>query len=86
MVEYKEIQGGHTSGGLTYTMEFCRKQNGKRTQEWIVKCFSLADELRPFLEPGRSPRGLDVLSVEKKLAMTHDLVVNACILIMRGEK
>ena len=24
---------------------------------------SLADELRPFLEPGQSPRGLDVLSV-----------------------
>lgn len=31
---------------------------------------SLADELRPFLEPGRSPRGLEVLSVEKQLAMT----------------
>ena len=31
---------------------------------------SLADELRPFLGPGRSPRGLDVLSVEKQLAMT----------------
>ena len=52
----------------------------------MVKCFSLADELRPFLEPGRSPRGLDVLSVEKQLAMTHDLVVNARVLIMRGKK
>lgn len=31
---------------------------------------SVADELRPFLQPGRSPRGLDVLSVEKQLAMT----------------
>ncbi|XP_068674456.1 uncharacterized protein [Montipora foliosa] len=31
---------------------------------------SVADELRPFLQPGRSPRGLDVLSVEKQLAIT----------------
>ena len=31
---------------------------------------SVVDELRPFLQPGRSPRGLDVLSVEKQLAMT----------------
>ena len=30
---------------------------------------SVADELRPFLQPGRSPRGLDVLSVEKQLAI-----------------
>ena len=31
---------------------------------------SVVNELRPFLQPGRSPRGLDVLSVEKQLAMT----------------
>ena len=31
---------------------------------------SVADELRPFLQPGRSPKGLNVLSVEKQLAMT----------------
>ena len=31
---------------------------------------SVVDELRPFLQPGRSPRGLDMLFVEKKLAMT----------------
>ncbi len=32
---------------------------------------SLADELRPFLEPGDDcPRAGDVLSVEKQLAMT----------------
>ena len=31
---------------------------------------SVVDELRPFLQPGRSPRGLDVLPVEKQLAMT----------------
>ena len=31
---------------------------------------SVPDELRPFLQPGRSPRGLDVLSVEKQLAIT----------------
>ena len=31
---------------------------------------ALADELRPFIQPGISPRGLDVLSVEKQLAMT----------------
>ena len=30
-VEYKEIQGRQTSGGLTYTMEFYWKKNGKRT-------------------------------------------------------
>ena len=30
----------------------------------------LADELRPYLQPGRSPRGMDVLSVEKQLALT----------------
>ena len=29
-----------------------------------------ADEIRPYLQPGRSPRGLDVLSVEKQLALT----------------
>ena len=27
-------------------------------------------ERRPYLQPGRSPRGLDVLSVEKQLALT----------------
>ena len=32
------------------------------------------------------PRGLDVLSVANQLAMTHNLVVNACVLIMRGKK
>ena len=31
---------------------------------------SVVDELRTFLQPGRSPRGLDVLFVEKQLAMT----------------
>ena len=31
---------------------------------------SEVDELRPFLQPGRSPKGLDVLSVEEQLAMT----------------
>lgn len=31
---------------------------------------SVEDELRPFLQPGRSPRGLDVFCVEKQLAMT----------------
>ena len=31
---------------------------------------ALADEIRPYLQPGRSPRGLDVLSVEKQLALT----------------
>ena len=31
---------------------------------------SVVNELRPFLQPARSPRGLDVLSVEKQLAMT----------------
>ena len=30
----------------------------------------LADELRPYLQPERSPRGEDVLSVEKQLALT----------------
>lgn len=30
----------------------------------------LADELRPYLQPGRSPRGQDVLSVEKQLGIT----------------
>ena len=30
----------------------------------------LADEIQPYLQPGRSPRGLDVLSVEKQLALT----------------
>ena len=30
-VEYGEIQGGQNSGGLNYTIEFCRKDNGKRT-------------------------------------------------------
>lgn len=30
----------------------------------------LANEVRPFLEPSRGPRGDDVLSVEKQLAMT----------------
>ena len=30
----------------------------------------LADEVRPYLEPRRGPRGDDVLSVEKQLAMT----------------
>ena len=31
---------------------------------------ALVDEIRPYLQPGRSPRGLDVLSVEKQLALT----------------
>ena len=32
---------------------------------------AIADELRPYLQPrGRNPRGLDVLSVEKQLALT----------------
>ena len=31
---------------------------------------ALADEIQPYLQPGRSPRGLDVLSVEKQLALT----------------
>ena len=32
---------------------------------------AIADELRPYLQPrGRSSRGLDVLSVEKQLALT----------------
>ena len=31
---------------------------------------SLANEIRPYIQPGRSPRGLDVLSVEKQLALT----------------
>lgn len=30
----------------------------------------LADKIRPFVEPTRSPRGDDVLSVQKQLAMT----------------
>ena len=30
----------------------------------------LADELRPYLQPGRSPQGGDVLSVEKQVALT----------------
>lgn len=30
----------------------------------------LADELRPYLQPGRSPQGQDVLSVEKQLGIT----------------
>ncbi|KAL9977378.1 hypothetical protein ACROYT_G014771 [Oculina patagonica] len=30
----------------------------------------IADELRPYLQPRRSPRGLDVLSVEKQLGIT----------------
>ena len=30
---------------------------------------ALADEIRPYLQPCRSPRGLDVLSVEKQLAL-----------------
>ena len=33
---------------------------------------SVIDELRPFLRPGRSPRGLDLLSVEKQLAFLKD--------------
>lgn len=36
---------------------------------------SLADEIRPYFQPGRSPRGLDVLSVEKQLALTLYLVL-----------
>ena len=31
---------------------------------------ALADEIRPYLQPGRSPQGLDVLLVEKQLALT----------------
>ena len=31
---------------------------------------ALADEIQPYLQPGRSARGLDVLSVEKQLALT----------------
>ena len=30
----------------------------------------MVEELRPHIEPGRSPRGLDVLTVEKQLALT----------------
>ena len=30
----------------------------------------LADELQPYLQPSRSPQGLDVLSVEKQLGIT----------------
>ena len=31
---------------------------------------ALADEIRPYPQPNRSPRGLDVLSVEKQLALS----------------
>ena len=32
---------------------------------------SVVDDCQPFLQHGRSPRGLDVLTVEKQLAMTQ---------------
>ena len=31
--------------------------------------FRSANGIRPYIQPGRSPRGLDVLSVEKQLAL-----------------
>ena len=37
------------------------RKNLRMTRESFM---TLADELRPFLQPGRSPRGLDVISVE----------------------
>lgn len=43
------------------------KKNFRMDREVFTK---LADELAPYLRPGRSPRGLDVLSVEKQLALT----------------
>ena len=43
---------------------------------------SSADELRPFLEPCQSPRGLDVLSVEKQLVMTLYFLKDQGSLIM----
>ena len=60
-----------------------RRSSGRTEQWWLnlserewkknlrmnrAVFMSVADELRPF--PGRSPRGLDVLSVEKQLAIT----------------
>lgn len=43
------------------------KKNFRMTRELFM---SLADEMRFFLAPKRSPRGADVISVEKQLGMT----------------
>ena len=54
-VEYGGIQGGQNSGGLTCTTECCRKGNLRMDRAVFM---SLADELRPFLEPGQSQEDL----------------------------
>lgn len=43
------------------------KKNLRMDRDVFMK---MAEELRPHLEPGRSPRGLDVLTVKKQLALT----------------
>ena len=45
---------------------------------------SVVDKLRPFLQPGRSPRGLDFFSVEKKLAMTPYFLKDQGSLMMKA--
>ena len=43
---------------------------------------SLAHELRPCLQPGRSLRGLDVQSVEKEVALTLYFLKDQVLLLM----
>ena len=50
-----------------YVIYHCRGRGLRMDRDVFI---ALADEIRPYLQPGRSPRGLDVLSVEKQLALT----------------
>ena len=68
--DFGEILVAQNSGGRTCTTEFCPSEWKKNLRMDRDVFIALADEIRPYLQPGRSPRGLDVLSVEKQLAMT----------------
>ena len=58
------------SGGKICLMASYQNQSGKRIFEWIGTFMKLSDELAPYLQPGRSPSGRDVLSVEKQVTLT----------------
>ena len=69
--DFGEILIAQNSGGRTSTTGILPESEWKKNLRMDRHVFiALADEIRPYLQPGRSPRGLDVLSVEKQLALT----------------
>ena len=57
------------------------KKNFRMDREVFMK---LADKLALYLRPGRSPRGLDVLLIEKQLALTLYFLKDQGSLMMKA--